>query len=51
MTALGGIVTIAATAAVSLAYFLFATAPVGYETEDGWFPGEPPIHTDYDGDP
>ena len=36
-------------AALGFMGWLFYIAPVGYEDDDGWHAGEPPCHTDFDG--
>ena len=38
---IGAGIILAVTGVLALTYYLFATAPEGYETDEGWFAGEP----------
>jgi hypothetical protein len=46
----GLIVTVAVLAPLAVMCWMVYTAPLGWEDSDGWHPGEPPEHSDYDGD-
>ena len=46
----GLIVTAVVFVPLAVMYYFVVTAPTGYETDDGFHYGEPPEHSDYDGD-
>ena len=46
----GLIVTAVVFVPLAIMYYFVVTAPTGYETDVGFYLGEPPEHSDYDGD-
>ena len=47
---IGLIVTAVVFVPLAVMVYFVVTAPLGHETDDGFYLGEPPEHSDYDGD-